>query len=314
MNISTDLLEFFRLLYRTHSLSKAASLYPASLSTASRMLRKLRDTLGDELFYRSGNELLPTARSQELYPIVLRLLEDADALSRPPSFDPARQRKIVIVECLDLDLVSLFPLFTAELRKRAPGIQINCRQVGPGFAGDLAGGDCDFVFYPTTLNYPGIGKQSLCRDVFVFVCRDGSCLARKMDAGETLKAADVTSRLDVQVTVPVRNADNTQLGLYVEDVKHSAFKPFLWTPFFATLPFLLSDDGVTFLPYQQACALKRHWPVRILGRLASNPPWSCFLLWNARFEKDPLHQWLRSLMIAEILKNAADPESVPILT
>jgi DNA-binding transcriptional LysR family regulator len=314
MNISTDLLEFFRLVYLTHSLSKAASLYPVSLSTASRMLQKLRDALGDELFYRSGNELFPTARATEIYPAVLRLLEDAEALSHPASFDPARYRKIITIGCLDLDIVSLFPLFLDELRLRAPGIRINCRQVGADFDKALSKGQCDFVFYPTTESYAGIGKQAVCQDVFVFICQEGSSLAAKADAGEVISAAEVTAKLDAQVTVPVRNTDNTQLGLYIEDVEHSAFKPFVWTPFFATLPFLLSRDGATFLPYQEACALRQHWPVRILGRLQSNPPWSSYLLWNSRFEKDPLHQWLRSLIISEIQKKAADVTQVPFLS
>ena len=57
---------FFVSLFESRSLSNTAAEGGLSLSTASRTLRKLRETFGDPLFLRSSPDFVPTSRATEL--------------------------------------------------------------------------------------------------------------------------------------------------------------------------------------------------------------------------------------------------------
>ena len=65
--VDLNLLTLFCLIYSAGSITKAADLLDISPSAVSQSLRKLRNLLGDNLFVRSGNSLLPTVYADELY-------------------------------------------------------------------------------------------------------------------------------------------------------------------------------------------------------------------------------------------------------
>ena len=75
MFLDTDQLRLFKLIYENQSLSEAAGRYPMSVSKASRLLTKMRDTFGGELFFRSNQGLFPTQLANELYPKVLTIIK-----------------------------------------------------------------------------------------------------------------------------------------------------------------------------------------------------------------------------------------------
>lgn len=62
-----NLLTLFCLIYSVGSISKVADMLEVSPSAISQSLRKLREMMGDNLFVRSGNVLLPTVYADELY-------------------------------------------------------------------------------------------------------------------------------------------------------------------------------------------------------------------------------------------------------
>lgn len=75
--IKTDLnlLTLFCLIYGMGSISKVADMLDISPSAVSQSLKKLRDLMGDNLFVRSGNNLLPTVYADELYDNLVPVLD-----------------------------------------------------------------------------------------------------------------------------------------------------------------------------------------------------------------------------------------------
>lgn len=63
-------LKLLQTLLRTASLTSASLTLGWSIPKASHRLSKIREVLGDELFVRSGNSLVPTTRMKELAPRV----------------------------------------------------------------------------------------------------------------------------------------------------------------------------------------------------------------------------------------------------
>ena len=63
-------LKLLQTLLRTASLTSASLTLGWSIPKASHRLSKIREVLGDELYVRSGNSLVPTTRMKELAPRV----------------------------------------------------------------------------------------------------------------------------------------------------------------------------------------------------------------------------------------------------
>jgi len=73
--IDLNLLTIFCLIYSVGSISKVADMLEISASAVSQSLRKLREQMGDNLFVRSGNTLLPTVYADELYDNILPIID-----------------------------------------------------------------------------------------------------------------------------------------------------------------------------------------------------------------------------------------------
>ncbi|WP_312978558.1 LysR family transcriptional regulator [Atlantibacter sp.] len=78
--IDLNLLAIFCLIYSMGSISKVADMLDISASAVSQSLKKLRELMGDNLFVRSGNMLLPTVYADELYDNILPVLDNLSNL------------------------------------------------------------------------------------------------------------------------------------------------------------------------------------------------------------------------------------------
>lgn len=78
--IDLNLLTLFCLIYSVGSISRVADMLDISPSAVSQSLRKLREQMGDNLFVRSGNMLLPTVYADELYDNVLPIIHELSTL------------------------------------------------------------------------------------------------------------------------------------------------------------------------------------------------------------------------------------------
>jgi len=73
--IDINLYPLFIAIFEQKSISKAAQLLCISQSAVSHALQRLRTQLGDELFVRSGQKMLPTPYAEQIYqPIQTALL------------------------------------------------------------------------------------------------------------------------------------------------------------------------------------------------------------------------------------------------
>ena len=78
--IDLNLLTIFCLIYSVGSISRVADMLNISPSAVSQSLRKLREMMGDNLFVRSGNALLPTVYSDELYDNTIPIIDKLSLL------------------------------------------------------------------------------------------------------------------------------------------------------------------------------------------------------------------------------------------
>lgn len=130
--VDAEALYFFLALFRTGTRPRAAEQLGISLSSANRMLAKLRTYWDDPLFVRSGFLMQPTTAAKRRYDKVLSLMHVLEDLRRDDELDPRTLSRTVRTACYDnafaLCIASIFADFTARMphvRLRAPRRPMN---------------------------------------------------------------------------------------------------------------------------------------------------------------------------------------------
>lgn len=119
--IDLNLLLSFSVLMQERNVSRAAERLLVGQPGLSAALKRLRETLDDELFVRVGRGLQPTARALAIAPIIEAALMSIEQAIRPPAaFDPAHsQREFRVSMCDNLES-SFFGPLASRLRQLAP--------------------------------------------------------------------------------------------------------------------------------------------------------------------------------------------------
>lgn len=120
-NIDLNLLHVFSVLMEEKSVSRAAERLYIGQPGLSSALRRLRETLGDELFVRVGRGLEPTPRALAIAPeIAGALLSIQRAVQAPEAFDPATWRGEFRVGMCDNFEMAFLGMLSARIRELAP--------------------------------------------------------------------------------------------------------------------------------------------------------------------------------------------------
>ena len=127
--LDLNLLLLLDALFRTGSVQAAADSLAISASACSHALSRLRLALGDQLFVRVGGGMRPTARAEQLAPVVetaLALL--SDGLSRGADFDPSRSERRFVLAATDYTAFAVLPGFLRRMQSLAPRLSFQVVQ------------------------------------------------------------------------------------------------------------------------------------------------------------------------------------------
>jgi DNA-binding transcriptional LysR family regulator len=121
----TQLLVFSALM-RRRNLTRVATEVGLTQSAVSHILKRLRDTFGDELFLRRPTGIDPTTRAIALEPLVNEILNlSKQALQIEQDFDPATAKMIVRIAGPDIQMALFAPLLIALFGQKAPGLRLS---------------------------------------------------------------------------------------------------------------------------------------------------------------------------------------------
>lgn len=124
--IDLNLLAAFDALMSERNVTRAAARVGVSQPAMSAALSRLRKLLGDPLFLRSAQGLLPTPRARELAePLGQALRQIATVLVEEPQFDPASASMTLTLGLSDYPAFVLLPAVVRVLAERAPGVSLS---------------------------------------------------------------------------------------------------------------------------------------------------------------------------------------------
>ena len=190
--LDLNLLRVFDEVMAERSLTKAAHNLSLTQPAVSNAMRRLRDTLGDDLVRRSGQGLEPTPRANALWPAVREALRQLQETLVPNPFDAATSTATFVLAMADATASELIPGLLNVAERDAPGVSLRIvplstrdpRRLLDAEAADLAIGHFPAALADLTASAQaggavGFAHQRLYEGEYVCVMRKNHPLADK---------------------------------------------------------------------------------------------------------------------------------------
>ncbi|WP_175687090.1 LysR family transcriptional regulator [Burkholderia anthina] len=291
--IDLNLLAAFDALMSERNVTRAATQIGVSQPAMSAALSRLRILLGDPLFLRSANGLLPTPRARELADPIAQALRQIEAtLVKKPEFVPGEATLVLNLGLSDYPAFVLLPALLEALGEQAPGIAINVHAFNDrDNAVDLldAGVIDAAVGVPPTHPEGRILMRPILRDEFVTIVASRHPAARR---GMNMKTY-------LSLPHALASPEGHRHGLVDQALAQQGKQRTLalTLPQMFALPAVVARTGMT------ATVMKRvalNSPAG--GKLALFPPpvplpeIVFHMIWHRRSEGNLAQQWLRALI------------------
>lgn len=124
-NLDMNLLLVFDSLYRHGSVTDSANELALSPSALSHSLNRLRVSLGDPLFVRTGGRMTPTAKAENIAPTISGALSSLSVcLHDQDTFTPGKSTGAFTFAATDYTAAVILPALISRINHLAPGITI----------------------------------------------------------------------------------------------------------------------------------------------------------------------------------------------
>jgi DNA-binding transcriptional LysR family regulator len=291
--LESGFLILFDALWATRSVTGAAAFLGQSQPAVSIQLAKMRQFIGDPLFVRSSEGMLPTPRAMALEAPVQHALRALRALSQPLAvFDPKHHSRLFRIAMTDASHITLLPKMLAPLRDLAPQIRLEAQSIDGATPSALRTGEADMAIGLI----PGLESGFYQRALFP---QDWVCLVSRTHPrlGTTISLTQYRREMHVAIASGT-GASVLEAALKRHRVHRNVM---LNLPGFLGLGAIVaSTDLVATLPRQtgEALALAAH--LKVCSPPFPIPGFTVKLHWHERFQQEPGHLWLRT-QIAKLL-------------
>lgn len=301
MNFATfdlNLLRVLDALLAEGSTVRAAEKLHLSQSAVSGSLARLREALGDPLFVRHGNRLVPTAFSTGLALPLRHELDRIQAMLAPaPVFDPAGASGTFRIAATDFFAELLMPELAQGLNREAPGITAQMLPIVPSdYIQSLEAFDADLLLVPDQPAPNWVARRPLFHSSFVVIARNSH-----PDLGGL--ANDETLPLDLFCSLGhVLMSSEGQLRAMGDSALASVGRKrrvVLTLPVFSgVLRAVSQSDLIALIPQQLARKVADEFGLRVFAPPIPVPTPLISAFWHARQTNSPQLRFLRQRCFA----------------
>jgi DNA-binding transcriptional LysR family regulator len=122
--LDLNLLRVFDTVMSERHLTRAAERLSLTQPAVSNALKRLRDTLGDDLLRKSAGGMSPTPKAQALWPAVREALQQLEQTLAPQAFNPAVANTSFVLAMADATAAELMPGLADTLEREAPQVSL----------------------------------------------------------------------------------------------------------------------------------------------------------------------------------------------
>ncbi|MGA6135261.1 LysR family transcriptional regulator [Acinetobacter dispersus] len=285
--IDINLYPLFIAIFEQNSISKAAQLLCISQSAVSHALQRLRTQLGDDLFVRSGQKMLPTPYAEQIYqPIQTALLAIQQIAVPQQDFMPSMLQSLKIAIHDEIEPI-IFPQLVHHFAQLNLDIQfLSSKLDRKNMLADLSAQQIDFVIDLVQPHQDHLQFENLIEDHFV-VCTQ----QQDMD-------------LSLYLSSPHIGVSSRRTGLLLEDIylnrQQLSRQIFLRCQHYATALQVLAQYPKAILTIPQSILKHLHYAenLKIHALPIELPKINMGMYWHEQVKHNSRHQFLRT----EILK------------
>ena len=297
LDIDAQSLFFFLLLFRTGSVGDAAEQLHVSLSSANRMLAKLRNYWNDPLFVRQGLRMTPTAGARLRYGKVLNLISTLESLQTSSEPDARTLQRTVRIATYDSAFALCIGATFEELTSKFPGVRFQAYQADEHLFDDVICDRLDMVFFARQGLPPGMHSMPMLTTPYVCVVKRGHPLEKTAAKRDGLDRADLFEWRQVLVNAqPDRTrAPNSPANGWFNPPTPDKIAVVM--PFFLAVPLCLRQtDCYAVVPKATALTAFDPEAFSFLDFHAGAPVLTTELGWHDRTHSDPGFQLIRSVL------------------
>lgn len=291
--LDLNLLVAFEALFTERSVTRAGRRLGLSQPATSGALARLRVMLGDELFVRGKEGLVPTTRCEELAAPVARALTDLRAALTAGTFDPASTERTFVLGGVDAVLAVLGPPVLARLVSEAPRARFVVSPIDPSDAiASLEAGALDLALAVVPALSTTVGARELFRVEGLLCMRPGHPLARRAVGPDELARFP-------HVMVSFVGSPRSQIDEALAKSGKQRHVAIVLGSFLAVPPVLRETDALAVLPAPLARKLEREGQLTTapLPRGIPFPDLRMRMLWPLAQDASAASRWLRGVVL-----------------
>jgi DNA-binding transcriptional LysR family regulator len=303
MNLSgfdLNLLKVLDALLAEGSTVAAARRVGLSQPAVSAALARLRLSLGDPLFVRQGQRLVPTDFAIALRTPLRTALDDLDGLlSGGRAFDPARDTARFVLTGSDFFAELLMPLLAREVLPHAPGLTVQLVELEPAdYMLHIREGTADLALVPAGTVADWAERETLFTSEFAVICRADHTAAAALTDGAVFPLDRFCAI--PHVTFSVEGLLETQSDRALAAMGLRRRVAMTIADFSGVYRAAAQSDLIAVIPRELALHAARALPLRVFRPPIPVGPVPIAMAWHRRSSRNPAHRWLRDT-IARLL-------------
>ncbi len=300
--IDLNLLVYLDVLLRERNVTNAANHLGLSQPALSNGLRRLRELFDDPLLIRTSEGMVPTARAQELQPIIRDVLAKVDKAVQPQAaFDPTKDAHFFRIMAGDYAESTLFPHVLRRLRKEAPGIVLDFMTPSDVSFLDVEQGKVDMAINRFDSIPQSFHQKAVWADHFSCLLSVNNPILEDFSLDTYLQASHIwVSKTGMGVGVGMNPLDAQHLG-WVDEALRSIDKKrriAVFTRHYQTAMLLAEQNDLIVTIPSKAAQLQRDNPRVVIKEPPFEiPPLDLTMAWSALLQHNPAHQWMRRFVV-----------------
>ena len=292
-SVDLNLLPVFDAIMEAGQLSRAADSLGMSQPAISAALQRLRHTLGDPLFVRTHQGMVPTPRARELHRSLSQQLGAMrDTLDPANRFVPGTSQRRFRVLSNDYFEMVVLPTLLTRLRSEAPNVVVEVALAGDDMPQRLYTAEADLAVDAFATENDRLRRQVLLAERLAVVARQdhpdlqGDCSKQQFLDAEHVVLPDRNRRLPLD---QILNEPGWQrrTGARV-------------TQFASMLATCSGSDMIATVPERLAQQYARAFGLKTLPFPVEVPPLPVYLLWAPVMDSDPAHEWFRQHLMESV--------------
>lgn len=288
-NVDLNLLVVTAEVLKERNLTRAAAQLHMSQPAVSHALARARELFRDRLLVRGGNEMLLTARGQELARQIEHVLTSVRGMLNEREFDPRHASGKVRLKATEGAVMVLLTTILAAVTKAAPGLAVEVSSSMTDAYSGLRTGEfnalLDVVGTPLGREFR---TQALFSNSLV-----GVCSTQRQQHRQAISLKDY--REAAHATIETGTNVLLERALLARGLKRTIA---LRLPGFITAAAAVAQSDLLLTAPRtlgvKACDL---FPLRTFELPLKLPPVTLTLVWHERDDGDRLQQWLRAQII-----------------